>query len=234
MLILRGFLQGQTTQHIAEELGLDYGTLLRWRHRIQRRGFAHLITTALPDKAAEMDEMFQNAGEKGTKHDPMTDPPRQRSNQRRGKGTMANDRPPIVGTVGRNSGQIRLKVCDNTQQATIQPQVESTTLPTTTVYTDESDAYNRIPDSGRERQTVCHSQSEYARDEDQDGCCEIHCNTMEGIWVGVRNFLRPFRGIHKKYLYLYVAMFEWSYNLRWIDFDFLRRLLVPPFTYLPT
>lgn len=45
--------------------------------------------------------------------------------------------------------------------------------------TDESYAYNRIPDSGRERQTVCHSQNEYARDEDQDGCCEIHCNTMD-------------------------------------------------------
>jgi hypothetical protein len=83
--------------------------------------------------------------------------------------------------------------------------------------TTESDAYNRIPDSVCERQTVCHSQSVYARDEEQDGCCEIHCNTIEGIWVGVRNFLRPFRDIHKKYLYLYVAMFEWSYNLRWID-----------------
>ena len=81
---------------------------------------------------------------------------------------MANDRPPIVGTVGRNSGQIRMKVCDNTQQITIQPQVEVTTLPTTTVYTDESDAYNRIPTSGRERQTVCHSQREYARDDDQE------------------------------------------------------------------
>jgi transposase-like protein len=146
---------------------------------------------------------------------------------------MANDRPPVVGTVGRNSGQIRMKVCDNTQQITIQPQVEITTLPNTTVYTDESDAYNRIPDSGRERQTVCHSQREYARDDDQDGFCEVHCNTMEGIWVGLRNFLRPFRGIHKKYLYLYVAMFEWSYNLRWIDFDFLRRLLFPPSTYFP-
>ena len=67
---------------------------------------------------------------------------------------MANDRPPIVGTVGRRSGQIRLKVSDNTQQATIQPQVEATTLPTTTVYTDESDAYNRIPASGRTRLTL--------------------------------------------------------------------------------
>jgi len=63
VLILRGFLQGQTTQHIAEELGLDYGTLLSWRHRIQRRGFAHLINSSLPDTEAEMDEMFQNAGE---------------------------------------------------------------------------------------------------------------------------------------------------------------------------
>ncbi len=207
VLILRRFLQGQTTQHIAEELGLDYGTLLSCRHRIQRRGFAHLITTALPDDEAEMDEMFQNAGEKGAKKDSITDPPRQRGNQRKGKGTMANDRPPIVGTVGRSSAQIRLKVCDNTQQITIQPQVESTTLPTTTVFTDESDAYNRIPASGRERQTVCHSQGEYARDDDGDGFYEVHCNTMEGIWVGLRNFLRPFRGIHKKYLYLYVAIF---------------------------
>ena len=234
VLILRGFLQGQTTLHIAEELGLDYGTLLSWRHRIQRRGFTHLIDGSLPDAEAEMDEMFQNAGEKGVKKkDPIADPPRRRGNQRRGKGTMDNDRPPIVGTVGRNSGQIRLKVSDNTQQTTIQPQVEMTTLPTTTVYTDESDAYNRIPNSGRERQTVCHSHREYARDDDGDGFCEVHCNTMEGIWVGLRNFLRPFRGIHKKYLYLYVAMFEWAYNLRWIDFDFLRRLLFPPSTYFP-
>lgn len=86
-------------------------------------------------------------GKRGGKDDPITDRPRQRGNQRKGKGTMANDRPPIVGTVGRKSSQIRLKVSDNTQQATIQLQVEATTLPTTTVYTDESDAYNRIPAS---------------------------------------------------------------------------------------
>jgi hypothetical protein len=41
---------------------------------------------------------------------------------------------------------------------------------------------------------------EYARDDDGDGFCEAHCNTQEGIWTGLRNFLRPFRGVHKKYL----------------------------------
>jgi hypothetical protein len=61
-------IKGQTTQCIAEELGLNYGTVLAWRHCIQRRGFAHLNDTAVPDDEAEMDEMFQNAGEKGQKN----------------------------------------------------------------------------------------------------------------------------------------------------------------------
>jgi transposase-like protein len=30
----------------------------------------------------------------------------------------------------------------------------------------------------------------------------------------LRNFLRPFRGVHKKYLAQYVAVFEWAYNLK--------------------
>jgi hypothetical protein len=37
---------------------------------------------------------------------------------------------------------------------------------------------------------------------------------MEGIWTGLGNFLRPFRGVHKKYLTAYVAMFEWVHNLK--------------------
>ena len=57
-----------------------------------------------------------------------------------------------------------------------------------------------IADTGRSHVTVCHSRHEYARDDDGDGFCEVHCNTMEGIWTGLRNFLRPFRGAHKKYL----------------------------------
>jgi transposase-like protein len=85
------------------------------------------------------------------KKDPIADPPRQRGNQRKGKGTMANDLHADLTTAAPNSGQIRMKVCDNTQQITIQPQVEVTTLPTTTVYPVESDAYNRILASGRER-----------------------------------------------------------------------------------
>ena len=178
--------------------------------------------------------MFQNAGEKGTPHEDPDDPPRRRANKRPGKGTKENDRPPILGIVGRETGQIRLKVCDDTQQTTIQPEVERRTQPSTTLYTDECSAYNHIAGTGRGHGTVCHSVGEYARDDDGDGIREVHCNTLEGIWTGLRNFLRTFRGVHKKYLAQYVAMFEWAHNLKRVTDDFLRTLMIPNFTYFPT
>jgi len=234
VLVMRGFVQGIPTLQLAEELALDYGTLLERRHHIQQLGLAHKLSRPLSDGVTEADEMFQNAGEKGQKHADPADPPRVRANNRPGAGTMANDRPPILGVVGRTTGQIRLTVSDNTQQVTIQPQVENDTLPTTTLNTDESTAYYHIPDTGRGHETVCHSRHEYARDDDGDGFCEVHCNTMEGIWTGLRNFLRPFRGVHKKYLAAYVAMFEWAHNLKRVTTGFMRTLMLPNFTYLPT
>jgi len=179
----------------------------------------------LPDRETESDEMFQNAGEKGDKHEDPDDPPRRRANNRPGLGTMHNDRPPIHGAVGRESGKIRLTVCDNTQQQTIEPKVESATNAGATIYTDESNAYNRIGQTGRMHSTVNHSNGEYARDDDGDGKCEVHCNTMEGIWTGLRNFLRPFRGVHKKYLAQYVAVFEWAHNLKRVTTAFLNLVM---------
>jgi len=139
-----------------------------------------------------------------------------------------------MGVVGRLSGQIRLTVCDNTQQTTIQPQVELDTSSDTLLNTDESSAYHHIVETGRGHATVCHSRHEYARDDDGDGFCKVPCNTREGIWTGLRNFLRSFRGVHKKYLAAYVAMFEWAHNLKRVTADFLRTLMIPNFTYLPT
>jgi transposase len=181
----------------------------------------------LSDAATEADEMVQNAGEKGMPQRDAEDGPRCRANNRRGLGTMANDRPPIQGVVGRTSGQIRLTVCENTQQQTIQPKGTQATQRTATVYTDEPSAYNHVSETGRAHHTVCHSQREYARDDDGDGVREVHCNTMEGIWTGLRNFLRPFRGVHKKYLAQYVAVFEGAHNLKTVTAKFLRLVLSP-------
>ena len=234
VLIMQGVVQGKPTKQLAEELGIDRFHLLKRRHAIQRLALEKLPRSPLDDEETEADEMFQNAGEKGDKHTDPDDPPRRRANKRPGLGTMENDRPPVWGVVGRSSGKIRITVCNDTRQTTIQPQVEANTTPTTTLYTDESPAYFHIAETGRGHGTVCHSRKEWARDDDGDGIREVHCNTTEGAWTGAQNFLRPFRGVHKKYLALYMAMFEWEYNLKWTTPDFLRALMVPDFTFNTT
>jgi len=54
----------------------------------------------------------------------------------------------------------------------------------------------------RNHVTVCHTPGKrvWARDDDGDGIREVHVNTIEGLWTGLRNFLRPFRGVNKIYL----------------------------------
>ena len=48
-----------------------------------------------------------------------------------------------------------------------------------TVYTDEYSICARLPGLGYGHKTVCHGRGEYARDEDGDGFCEVHVNTLE-------------------------------------------------------
>lgn len=100
--------------------------------------------------------------------------------------------------------------------------------------TDEAHAYNHMSEQGYKHLTVCHGEGEYGRDEDGDDFCEIHCNTMEGIWTGLRGFLRRFRGVSKTYLAQYVAVFELSYNHSDQFWTLLRAMVLPDFTFSPT
>ena len=93
MTILRGFAQGVPTLQLADETGCDYGTLLGYRHEMQAAALRRRDATPLADAETEADEAFQNAGEKGRPHRDPEDPPRRRANKKRGRGTMANDRP---------------------------------------------------------------------------------------------------------------------------------------------
>jgi transposase len=173
-------------------------------------------------------------GKKADPHRDPGDPPRQRANKQRGRGTYENDRPPTLGLVGRTSGELRLIVCTDTQQTTVTPEVETWTEPGAVLYTDGSSAYGRVDQTERSRQSVNHSDGEWARDEDGDGQAEVHCNTIEGIWTGLRNFLRRFRGVHKDYLAQYVAVFEWEHNLKSVTREYLRMLVDPGYTFDPT
>jgi transposase len=168
-------------------------------------------------------------GKKGEKHLDPHDPPRRRANKFKGHGTWEHDRPPVLGVLGRDSGQLRLQVTRRNSRAALHPLVVGFTRGRATVNTDEWVAYDLLPRTGRKRVKVRHSRPnpEYARDDDNDGVREVHCNGIEGRWTGLRNFLRTFRGVSKKYLMQYVSMFQCSDNLKEFTRAFLRILLRP-------
>ncbi len=161
-------------------------------------------------------------GKKGDEHFHPDDPPRCRANKRRGRGTYANDRPPIVGTVGRETGHVRLRVVTDTRGATLRAHVHQFTGIGTHVYTDEYDSYKQLE---RTHTTVTHSRNEWARDDDGDGVREVHTNTCEGMWAGLRTFLRAFRGVHKQFLSGYVAIHEFRVNLKAMSVSFIAALV---------
>lgn len=79
-----------------------------------------------------------------------------------------------------------IKMLDNVQKTTIQPIIRRTVKKNSIVYTDEYNIYNWLSGEYKEHKTVNHSAGEYARDEDGDGHCEVHVNTMEGFWSLLR------------------------------------------------
>jgi len=165
-------------------------------------------------------------GKKGDEHFDPLDPPRRRANKQRGRGTYANDRPPVLGTVGRQSGQVRLRVVPDTTGKTLVAHVHCFSLLGTAVYTDEYQSYNHVI---RPHATVSHGLKEWARDDDGDGIREVHCNTTEGLWTDVRNFLRPFKGVHKRYFAGYIAISELRRNEKRISPKLISSLVTHSF-----
>jgi transposase len=107
-----------------------------------------------------------------------------------------------------------LHMLANVQQMTIKPIIEASVSQGSLIHTDEYDIYARLPLWGYQHKTVCHAHGEYARDEDGDGCCEVHVNTMEGLWSLLRSWLRPHRGISQDKLPDYLSFFQFVHNAR--------------------
>jgi transposase-like protein len=126
---------------------------------------------------------------------------------------LATEKPPVFGMLERG-GAVVIRMLSDVRQKTIGPLMQRTIVGGSRVLTDEYDIYARLPTWGYEHKTVCHSKGEYARDEDGDGFCEVHVNTMEGFWSLLRSWLRPHRGISQERLPLYLGFFEFVHNIR--------------------
>jgi transposase-like protein len=164
----------------------------------------------------EADEVYLVAGHKG--HPEIVaklgrEGRRRRLKGKRGRGTLADEKPPILGLLQR-TGEVLIQMLPNVQQVTIKPVLQQVIQPDSLLYTDEYDIYARLEEWGFQHKTVNHSAGEYARDEDGDGFHEVHVNSLEGFWSLLRSWLRPHRGISQEKLPLYLGFFEFVHNAR--------------------
>jgi transposase len=149
-------------------------------------------------------EMVQNKGRKGR---------RRQLKAPCGRGTLEKEKPPVFGMIQRG-GQVVIHLLANVRQKTIEPLIKGTIDPGTRIYTDEYRIYARLQTWDYDHKQVNHGRGEFARDEDGDGLCEVHVNTMEGFWSLLRSWLRPHRGISQEKLPLYLGFFEFVHNVR--------------------
>ena len=164
----------------------------------------------------EIDECYVVAGQKGYPQRVLKRkrPARKRRLKgKRGRGTAADEKNPVLGMVARN-GMLRIDVVSNVKRSTIAPIIKETIVKGTLIHTDEYVIYKPLKEWGYEHKVVNHGEKEYARDEDGDGFFEVHCNTQEGIWSLLRSWLRPHRGVSQEKLPFYVGFYEWIYNLK--------------------
>ena len=164
----------------------------------------------------EFDEVYIVAGHKGQPDKVLAAgraPRCRRLKGAPGRGTLATEKPPVLGMIQR-CGCVCIRMLENVQAKTIKPLIMGMVEKGTQVYTDEYGIYNWLESAGYPHKTVNHSRGEYARDEDGDGFCEVHVNTMEGFWSLLRSWLRPHRGISQDKLPLYLGFFEFVHNAK--------------------
>ena len=198
-----------SNRQIARELDLSVSAVQVMTEQL-RSGLVAKIPSVTGE--VEVDEVYIVAGHKGN---PAAVAKKSRRRRRLkgapGRGTLEKEKPPVLGLIQRG-GDIVLQMLDNVRQTTIQPIIEATITAGALIHTDEYAIYARLRAWGYRHKTVCHGWGEYARDEDGDGFCEVHVNTIEGFWSLLRSWLRPHRGISQEKLPAYLGFFQFIHN----------------------
>ena len=113
----------------------------------------------------------------------------------------------VVGIKDRETKQVRAKVVEHTDKATLQGFVKANVKDGTKVYTDDARAYIGLEN----HESVKHSVSEYVNG-------QAHTNGVESFWAVLkRAYHGTYHRISPKYLQRYVTQFAGKHNLRRLD-----------------
>ena len=188
-------LKGVSSMKLHRDLDVTQKTAWHLAHRI--RAAFHAPQIAPFEGPVEADETYV-----GGKRRNMSNAQRKVLDGRGPVGKTA-----VAGVKDRKTKQVRATVVERVDGDTLCGFVDAHTVPGAQVYTDESNAYARLP----RHEVVKHSVGEYVRG-------QAHTNGLESFWSMLK---RGYTGVYHKmspeHLARYVAEFEGRHNQRPLD-----------------
>jgi transposase len=191
---------GISAKQLERELGVTYKTAWRMANLIRNQLMTQDEDTPLSGPV-EMDEMYVG-GKRHTRRG-------QTPTGNRGGGRPGRDshKTPVFGMRDRGTGTVVAKVVPDVRHKTIRPIVTKYVMPSTVVYTDEYQIYDRFRSEYRLRR-VHHAAGVYV-----DG--DVHTNAIEGFWSLTKNGIRGvYHNVSRKWLQGYLNEYAWRYNHR--------------------
>ena len=187
-------IKGVSSMKLRRDLGITQKSAWHLAHRIRAAWQAenHLLTGPV-----EADEVFIG-GKETNKH--------AHKKLRAGRGTVGKT--PVAGVKDRGTNEVRVQVVDKVNRAEIQSFVEDHVDPDAMLYTDESAAYDTVPNP---RDVVRHGVGEYVNE-------QAHINGMESFWALLRRgFYGTYHKMSDKHLARYIGEFAGRHNDRASD-----------------
>ena len=195
-------LKGVSSMKLHRDLGIRQATAWHMLQRI-REAFRYEGPDVVFRGPAEVDETYiggRRANMSNAKRKVLADA---------GVGRGAVGKTAVVGIKDRTTRKVAAKVVTRTDGATLQGFVRDHVEPGSTVYSDESSAYEGLRDY--EHDAVKHSVSEYVRG-------NVHTNGVESFWSMLKRAHKgTFHKISPKHLQRYVNEFAGRQNIRESD-----------------
>ena len=186
-------IKGTSSMKLHRDLGVTQKTAWHLSHRIRAMWQAGDFLLSGP---VEADETYIG-GKETNKHESRK--------LKLGRGTIGKT--PVTGVKDRGTKEVRVQVTQPVNRATVQEFVVEHVDPDAMLYTDESSAYDGLPN----HETVRHSIGEYVQE-------QAHTNGVESFWALLkRGYYGTYHKMSDKHLARYIGEFAGRHNARAVD-----------------